>query len=97
MLLQRTSVDSWLNRDSIGVLLPLSGRFASYGEFVKQGLELAVKEHNRTRLPVRLIFRDTAVEGVSISSLVSSLTDDDKVMGIIGLGNCMRHLAEKQP
>lgn len=84
MLLQRTSIDSWFNRDSIGVLLPLSGRYASYGELVKMGLELAVREHNQTRLPVRLIFRDTAVEGVTASQLVSSLTDDDKVMAIIG-------------
>ncbi len=84
MLLQRTSIDSWLNRDSIGVLLPLSGRYASYGELVKKGLELAVEEHNRTRLPIRLIFRDTAVEGVSASQLVGSLADDDKVMAIIG-------------
>ena len=84
MLLQRSSSDSWFNRDSIGVLLPLSGRYASYGELVKKGLELAVQEHNQTRLPVRLIFRDTAVEGVSSSQLVSSLTDDDKVMAIIG-------------
>jgi ABC-type branched-subunit amino acid transport system substrate-binding protein len=84
MLIQRTARDSWFSRDSIGVLLPLSGRFASYGELVKKGLELAVAEHNQTRLPVRLIFRDTAVEGVSVSQLVSSLTDDDKVMAIIG-------------
>lgn len=84
MLMQRTGADSWFNRDSIGVLLPLSGRYASYGELVKKGLELAVQEHNQTRLPVRLIFRDTAVEGVSADQLVSSLTDDDKVMAIIG-------------
>ncbi|SHJ19450.1 amino acid/amide ABC transporter substrate-binding protein, HAAT family [Malonomonas rubra DSM 5091] len=84
MLLQRSSMDSWFNRDSIGVLLPLSGRYASYGELVKRGLELAVREHNRTRLPVRLVYRDTAVEGVSTSQLVSSLTDDAKVMAIVG-------------
>ncbi|RLB78413.1 MAG: hypothetical protein DRH06_01745, partial [Deltaproteobacteria bacterium] len=59
-LLQRTSVDSWLSRDSIGVLLPLSGRYASYGELVKKGLALALQEHNKTRLPARFIYRDTA-------------------------------------
>lgn len=84
LLLQRTSVDSWFNRDSIGVLLPLSGRYASYGELVKKGLELAVQEHNRTRLPIRLIFQDTAAEGVSIPALVDELSDRDKVMAIIG-------------
>ena len=84
LLMQRTSSDSWLSRDSIGVLLPLSGRYASYGELVKKGLELALQEHNKTRLPVRFIYRDTAVEGVSTAQLVSSLSDDDKVMAVIG-------------
>ncbi len=83
-LLKRTSVDSWLSRDSIGVLLPLSDRYASYGELVKKGLELALTEHNKTRLPARFIYRDTAVEGVSSAQLLSALTDDDKVMAVIG-------------
>ena len=83
-LLQRTSVDSWLSRDSIGVLLPLSGHYASYGELVKKGLELALREHNKTRLPARFIYRDTAIEGVAAAPLVSGLTDDDKVMAVIG-------------
>jgi ABC-type branched-subunit amino acid transport system substrate-binding protein len=84
MLLQRASVESWFNRDSIGVLLPLSGRFASYGELVKRGLELALQEHNKTRLPVQFIYRDTADVMLSPSQQVSRLADDDKVMAIIG-------------
>ncbi|MBN1958991.1 MAG: penicillin-binding protein activator [Desulfuromonadales bacterium] len=84
LLLQRTTVDSWISRDSIGILLPLSGPYASYGELVRKGLELALQEHNKTRLPIRFIYRDTAVEGVSPAQLVSGLSDDDKVMAIIG-------------
>lgn len=85
LLLQRTGTDnSWLNRDSIGVLLPMSDRYASYGELVKKGLELALLEHNKTRLPARFIYHDTAIEGVTSAQLVSSLTDDDKVMAVIG-------------
>jgi len=83
-LLQRASVDSWFNRDSIGVLLPLSGRYASYGELVKRGLELALEEHNKVRLPVRFIYRDSGNEAVNPAQVVSALTDDDKVMAIIG-------------
>jgi len=83
-LLQRSSGDTWLNRDSIGILLPLTGRYASYGQLVKQGLELALQEHNKTRLPARFVYRDTAIEGVAPAPLVSSLTDDDKVMAVIG-------------
>jgi ABC-type branched-subunit amino acid transport system substrate-binding protein len=83
-LLQRASVDSWLNRDSIGVLLPLSGRYASYGELVKRGLNLALEEHNKVRLPVRFIYRDTGDAAITPAQAVSDLTDDDKVMAIIG-------------
>lgn len=84
LLRRSSSEEGWLNHDSIGVLLPLSGRYASYGELVKQGLELALEQHNRTRLPARLVYRDTAREGVTAAQLVSGLTDDDKVMAIIG-------------
>ncbi len=84
MLLQRTTADAWLSRDSIGVLLPLSGDYASYGELVKRGLDLALAEHNKTRLPIRFIYRDTAIDTVSSAQLVSGLTDDDKVMAVIG-------------
>jgi len=62
----------------------LSGRYASYGELVKKGLALALQEHNKTRLPARFIYRDTAIEGVTSAQLISSLTDDDKVMAVIG-------------
>lgn len=84
LLLQRISVDNWLSRDSIGILLPLSGRYSSYGELVKKGLELALQEHNKIHLPARFIYRDTAIEGTTSAQLVSGLTDDDKVMAIIG-------------
>jgi ABC-type branched-subunit amino acid transport system substrate-binding protein len=84
LLLQRASIDNWYNRDSIGVLLPLSGRYSSYGELVKRGLELALEQHNQVRLPVRFIYRDSGEDSLSSARLVSSLTDDDKVMAMIG-------------
>lgn len=82
-LLQRTSVDGWLNRNDIGVLLPLSGPFASYGELVKKGLDLALQEHNRTRFPMRFIYRDSATD-TPIGRLVSDLANQDRVIAIIG-------------
>jgi len=82
-LLQRTREDGWLNRNSIGVLLPLSGPYASYGEMVKNGLELALKEHNKSRFPVRFIYRDSA-GNVPVARLVSGLANEDRVIGIIG-------------
>ncbi len=83
-LMARTGENNWLSRDSIGVMLPLSGRYESYAQLVKNGLELALQEHNKTRLPIRFIYRDTASEGVSPAQLVSALCDDDKVMAVIG-------------
>lgn len=82
-LLQRTQVDGWLNRNDIGVLLPLSGPYAAYGELVKKGLDLALKEHNKTRFPMRFIYRDTAA-GISVSRLVNGLVNEDRVIAIIG-------------
>ncbi len=83
-LLSRTNQDNWLSRDSIGVILPLSGDYESYAKLVKNGLELALQEHNKTRLPIRFIYRDSATEGVNPAQIISSLSDDDKVMAIIG-------------
>jgi ABC-type branched-subunit amino acid transport system substrate-binding protein len=82
-LLQRTREDGWLNRNSVGVLLPLSGPYAPYGEMVKNGLELALKEHNKSRFPVRFIYRDTA-GNVPVNRLVGGLANEDRVIGIIG-------------
>jgi branched-chain amino acid transport system substrate-binding protein len=82
-LLQRTREDGWLNRNAIGVLLPLSGPYAFYGEMVKNGLELALVEHNKTRFPVRFIYRDSAGT-VPIARLVNGLANEDRVIGIIG-------------
>lgn len=82
-LLERTQEEGWLNRNAIGVLLPLSGPYASYGEMVKNGLELALKEHNKTRFPVRFIYRDSA-GSVPVGRLVNGLANEDRVIGIIG-------------
>ena len=82
-LLQRTQAGGWLNRNDVGVLLPLSGPYASYGELVKQGLDLALKEHNKTRFPMRFIYRDTASD-TPVNRLVSGLANEDRVIAVIG-------------
>ena len=83
-LQRRTSTENWLSRDSIGVMLPLSGDYASYGDLVKKGLELALQEHNKTQLPARFIYKDTANKETTSAQQVSELSTDDKVMAIIG-------------
>ena len=68
---------------AIGVLLPLSGRYAAFGERVKKGMELAM-ETFPPHIPVRLIFRDTAGDETIAAQQVAELAISDRVMGIIG-------------
>jgi ABC-type branched-subunit amino acid transport system substrate-binding protein len=68
---------------AIGVLLPLSGRYAAFGERVKKGIELAM-EAFRPNIPVRLIFRDTAGDETIAAQQVAELAISDRVMGIVG-------------
>jgi len=68
---------------AIGVVLPLSGRYAPFGEAVRQGLELA-----RTAMPsaasVRFVYRDSAGDGAIAARLVEELAAQPQVLGVIG-------------
>lgn len=68
----------------LGVILPLSGRYASFGKLVQRGMELAEQDHQNGEQTVRLIFRDSAADPVASARAVSDLANVDKVMGIIG-------------
>jgi len=68
---------------TIGVLLPLSGRHASFGEEVRQGLELA-RTAGEATARVLFVYRDTAVAGASVAALVQELAAQPGVLGIIG-------------
>lgn len=69
---------------TIGVLLPLSGRFAAYGLSVQQGVELA-RSVGTMPQPVRFDFRDTAGDAVGIAPLMQELAAAPGVEAIIGL------------
>jgi len=79
---------------AIGVLLPLSGRYAAFGERVKKGMELAM-ETFRPEIPVRMIFRDTAGDEMIAAQQVAELAISDRVMGIVGplVGNAAQGAA----
>ncbi len=68
---------------AIGVLLPLSGRYAAFGERVKRGMELAMETYRPT-IPVRFIFRDTAGDATIAAQQVAELTISDQVIGMAG-------------
>ncbi|NJC87862.1 MAG: hypothetical protein FIB02_04910 [Desulfuromonas sp.] len=66
----------------IGVLLPLSGRYASFGQEVRQGLELALA--GQTAAAVRFVYHDTAAEGTAVARLVAALAAQPELLAVIG-------------
>jgi ABC-type branched-subunit amino acid transport system substrate-binding protein len=81
---------------AIGVLLPLSGRYAAFGQRVQRGMELALEEF-RPYIPVRFIFRDTAGDETIAAQQVAELAISDRVMGIAGplVGNAAQGAARR--
>ena len=81
---------------AIGVLLPLTGRYATFGERVKKGMELAA-ETFRPEIPVRMIYRDTAGDETRAAHLVAELAISDRVIGIAGplVGNAAQGAAKR--
>ncbi len=69
---------------SIGVILPLSGRYAGFGKLVKRGMELAAEDQSGGQLAVQLIFKDSAGDPELSARAVSELANVSQVMGIIG-------------
>ena len=88
---------------AIGVLLPLSGRYAAFGERVQRGMQLAIDTFRPT-IPVRFIFRDTAGDEAIAAQQVAELAISDRVIGIAGplvgnaaLGAARRANQERTP
>jgi len=81
---------------AIGVLLPLSGRYAAFGERVKRGMELAMDDF-RPHIPVRFIFRDTAGEETIAAQQLAELAISDRVIGVAGplVGNAALGAAQR--
>lgn len=82
-LYQRLTGKPWLQR-AIGVLLPLSGKFSSFGQLVQRGMELALRQQPGRTSPVQLLFRDIGADPQLSAETVSSLVHDDGVMAIAG-------------
>ncbi len=68
---------------AIGVLLPLSGRYAAFGKLVQQGMEQARQEF-RPATPVRFLYHDTAGDADLAAQQVAELAIGERVMAIIG-------------
>jgi ABC-type branched-subunit amino acid transport system substrate-binding protein len=83
-LMDRFSQGSWLQRDAVGVLLPLSGRYAVYGNMVKRGIDLALTLHNAENPPLHLLYRDTEGDPAKARVEADALANEERVMAILG-------------
>jgi branched-chain amino acid transport system substrate-binding protein len=83
LALQSQLTDPTQLQRAIGVLLPLSGRYAAFGQSVQRGMQLAL-ETIRPQIPVRFIYRDTAGDEAVAAQQVAELAIGDRVIGIAG-------------
>jgi ABC-type branched-subunit amino acid transport system substrate-binding protein len=71
---------AWYQR-TIGVVLPLSGRYAPFGELVKQGIELAMANNPQS---VQVIYQDSGADPQAAADAVRRLVQAQRVMAVIG-------------
>ena len=65
----------------IGILAPLSGPYAEYGESMTRGIKLALEDSERK---VKLFIRDTQGDPVQAALLSRRLIEEDRVSVIVG-------------
>ena len=68
---------------SIGVALPLSGRYGPFGEQVRRGMELAL-ELRPLNPPLQLDIRDTTGDAGTAARLVSALARSPQILALAG-------------
>ncbi len=69
----------------IGAPLSLTGKLASFGEDIRDGINMAVDEINQERkVKIEIIYEDTQSEAVEAVSAVKKLTEIDNVNIILG-------------
>jgi branched-chain amino acid transport system substrate-binding protein len=69
---------------TIGALLPLTGNSASIGERVKQGVDLALEEVNRSGNKLRVVYEDDKGETASAITAARKLIHQDHARILIG-------------
>ena len=69
---------------TIGVVLPLSGRFARFGEESLQGILLAAGVFGEGNASVRVAIRDSAGRPERAAAAVRDLARDDQLVAIVG-------------
>jgi len=83
-LWERLSGESWLQR-AVGVVLPLSGRYATFGELVRRGMDLALEQHQAMGGgAVRFIYRDAGADPALSAGAVTELAEGERVLAVAG-------------
>ncbi|MFO7982568.1 MAG: penicillin-binding protein activator [Desulfuromonadales bacterium] len=83
-LLERLTGTSWIERNRIGVILPLSGRYSPFGKLVRNGIELASRTDRDLKESVEFVYRDSEAEAEKGGRAVTQLGLEDRVISIIG-------------
>ncbi len=85
------------SRRAVGVILPLSGRYATFGNLVRRGMELALLDPQNETESVDFIFRDSFAEPDQSAMAVSELVTEAGVLAIAGplTGNASTAAAEE--
>ncbi|MGE4343198.1 MAG: penicillin-binding protein activator [Geoalkalibacter sp.] len=84
-LLARIDGSGTATRNALGVVLPLSGRYESFGELVRRGMELALELHHQGGNPLtRFIYRDSGADAARATDAVATLAGVDGVMAVAG-------------
>jgi len=68
----------------LGVILPLSGRYAAFGKAVRRGIELALEQLGNAEFPVKLLFRDSAGDADRSARAVSELANGEQALAVLG-------------
>lgn len=68
----------------LGVILPLSGRYAAFGRAVQRGMELALEQLGSVEFPVQLIYKDSGGDPETSARAVSELANTDQALAALG-------------
>ena len=69
---------------TIGVLLPLSGEYATFGEPALRGIRLALGLENGMQPPIRTIVHDTRGDAAEAARGFQALAADPNVIAVLG-------------
>ena len=82
-LITHTKTSKNTTKIKIGVIVPLSGEGAQFGEEIKNGIEIALKQNN-LRDRFEIIYEDGKIDPKTSLSAYQKLSSLDKVNIIIG-------------